>query len=141
MQHATPARDLVRSLYRLGFVQREIARHASAELGSQGFVALAVLRTDGPLRLSALAQKLGLDLSVVSRQVTALVDAGYVTREPDPDDGRAQVLTPTPAGVQKLEEAHGRMVDAFAHALRDWDEDEVKRLAAGLDRLREDFAR
>lgn len=122
-------------------MQREIARHASAELGSQGFIALAVIRTDGPLRPSALAQRLGVDLSVVSRQVTALADAGYVTRTADPQDGRAQLLAATPAGIEALKIAHDRMVEAFAAALRDWDPAEVERLAAGLDRLREDFSR
>lgn len=143
LQNATTrtasAEDLVRSLYRLGFVQREIARHAAAELGGQGFASLAAIHTDGPLRPSGLAQRLGLDLSVVSRQVTALVDAGYVAREADPADGRAQVLTSTPAGVDALRTAHGRMVEAFASALGDWDDEEVRTLAADLDRLRKDF--
>jgi hypothetical protein len=32
------------------------------------------------------------------------------------------------------------MVDAFAHALSQWTDDEITSLATGLDRLREDFA-
>ena len=55
---------LVRQLYRLGMVQREIGRHAMAELGTQGFTALAVIQVHGPLRVSDVAQRLGVDLSV-----------------------------------------------------------------------------
>ena len=55
--------DLVRSLYRLGMVQRELARHALAELGTQGFLALGVIRLDGPVRVSDVAQRLNVALA------------------------------------------------------------------------------
>src|SRR3954447_11040522 len=97
--------DLVKSLYRLGLVQREIARHALAELGSQGFVALGVIHLDGPIRVSDVARRLQVDLSVASRQCAALTAAGYVEREPDPDDRRAQRVTTTAAGQRVLEES------------------------------------
>ena len=45
-----PSEDLVIALYRLGLVQRSMARHALAELGSQGFTALAVVTREGPVR-------------------------------------------------------------------------------------------
>src|SRR4051794_13180169 len=69
--------DLVIALYRLGLVQRSIARHAAAELGSQGFTALAVISRRGPVRVSEVAEQLSVDVSVASRQIAALVLAGY----------------------------------------------------------------
>lgn len=135
-----PVEDLVRALYRLGIVQREIARHALAELGTQGFTALGIVHRYGPLRVSEIAQRLSVDLSVASRQVAALHEAGYVVREPDADDRRAHRVGITEAGHRVLAESHRRMVDAFADALRDWPEEDVVALARGLDRLREDFA-
>jgi DNA-binding MarR family transcriptional regulator len=137
----TAAEDLVISLYRLGLVQREIARHALAELGTQGFTALAIVHTRGPIRVSDVAQHLSVDLSVASRQIAALVAAGYVAREPDDADRRASRITATDRGEQVLRESHRRMVDAFARPLESWGEDDVVALAAGLDRLREDFTR
>jgi DNA-binding MarR family transcriptional regulator len=131
--------ELIRSLYRLGLVQRSIARHALEELGSQGFVALAAINRHGPVRVSDVAQRLHVDLSVASRQIAALGAAGYVRREPDPDDRRAHLVTVTDQGSRVLRDSHRRMVEAFAGALTGWADDEVAALAAGLDRLREDF--
>jgi DNA-binding MarR family transcriptional regulator len=136
----TAVEDLVISLYRLGLVQREIARHALAELGSQGFTALAIVQRDGPVRVSDVAERLRVDLSVASRQVAALVAAGYAEREADPDDRRSYRITATERGTRVLRESHRRMVEAFARPLAAWPEDEVLALAARLDRLREDFA-
>lgn len=136
-----PVDDLVRSLYRLGLVQREISRHASDELGSQGFTALAVIHRAGSVRIGEVARRLGIDSSVASRQVAALMAAGHVDREPDPEDRRAWLVTVSEAGTRVLKETHRRMVDAFAGALADWPEDEVLDLAKGLHRLRDDFAR
>ena len=138
--NTTPAEDLVVALYRLSAVQRGIARHALQELGSQGFTALGVAYKDGPIRVSDVARRLGIDLSVASRQVAALAAAGYVTREPDPEDGRAQRVTATEEGVRVLRESHRRMVAGFADVLAGWDEREISDLARGLDRLRDDFA-
>jgi len=137
----SPVEDLVRQLYRLGFVQRGIAREALSELGSQGFTALGVLKLQGPQRVSDLATALNIDLSVASRQCSALASAGYVAREPDPDDRRAHRLVLTDTGASVLRESHRRMVHAFGQALTGWSETDISSLAAGLERLREDFAR
>jgi DNA-binding MarR family transcriptional regulator len=132
--------QLVVSLYRLGLVQRAIAREGLDELGSQGFIALALLHRLGPRRVSVIAERLHVDLSVASRQVTALVRAGYAARTADPDDRRAQRIAITPAGERVVRESHERMVAACAAALPGWSDDELRGLAAQLDRLRDDFA-
>src|SRR3954451_17250010 len=75
-----PIEALVRQLYGLGMVQRDIGRHALAELGTQGFTALAVIQVHGPLRVSEVARRLGVDLSVASRQIASLAAEGYVER-------------------------------------------------------------
>ena len=129
--------DLVRSLYRLGMVQRELARHALAELGTQGFLALGVIRVDGPVRVSDVAHRLNVALSVASRQVTALERAGYVERDTDPEDGRAHRVSATDAGRTVLEESHRRMVHAFSRALEGWSAADIRALSESLERLRE----
>ena len=135
----TAVEDLVKALYRLGMVQREIARHALAELGSQGFVALGAIHVLGPARVSDVAKRLNVDLSVASRQVAALCAAGYVQRRPDPEDRRAHRVSLTDAGQRVLGESHRRMVHAFGTVLEDWSPDDVMDLADKLQRLREDF--
>lgn len=135
-----PVEDLVIALYRLGRVQRAIARDALAELGGQGFAALAVVHREGPVRVSHVAEALSVDLSVASRQVAALALAGYVEREPDPEDRRATRINLTPSGVQVLRDSHRRMVATATSALGDWSAADLTALAAQLERLREDFA-
>lgn len=131
---------LVRSLYQLGFVQREIARHTMVELGSQGFRALAVIHVDGPMRVSEIAERLSVDVSVASRQVNALVDAGYARRGKDEGDGRAHVISITTSGLDILAKCHRRLVEAFSQSLESWSDEEIGSLADRLDALRDDFS-
>ncbi|HEU4974432.1 MAG TPA: MarR family transcriptional regulator [Baekduia sp.] len=135
----TAIEALVRQLYGLGTIRREIGRHAHDELGSQGFTALAVTYVHGPLRVSEVAEHLGVDLSVASRQIAALAAQGHVERHADERDRRAQLVAITETGRHALEEAHRRMVDAFARALAGWTAEDVAALTDGLERLRAAF--
>jgi DNA-binding MarR family transcriptional regulator len=139
-QHS-PIEALVRQLYGLGMVQRDIARQAMAELGTQGFTALAVLQVHGPQRISEVAQRLGVDLSVASRQIAALAAEGYVERREDDRDRRAQLVAVTRAGRRALRQSHRRMVAAFTRVLERWSDEDVNALTTGLERLRGDYAR
>ncbi|HEY3188513.1 MAG TPA: MarR family winged helix-turn-helix transcriptional regulator [Solirubrobacteraceae bacterium] len=112
-----------------------------AELGTQGFTALAVVQVRGPLRVSEVAQQLGVDLSVGSRQIASLTAEGYLERREDDRDRRAQLVAITPAGQRALRESHRRMVSAFTRVLEAWGDDDVDTLTRGLERLRDDFAR
>jgi DNA-binding MarR family transcriptional regulator len=136
-----PIEALVRQLYGLGMVQRDIGRHALAGLGTQGFHALAVLQVHGPLRVSDVAQRLGVDLSVASRQIASLAAEGYVERREDPQDRRAQLVGVTRTGRKVLRESHRRMVEGFTRVLESWSDEDVNALTSGLERLRDDFAR
>lgn len=130
----------MRQIYGLGRVRREISRHALAELGSQGFTALAIVHRDGPIRISDVAQALAVDVSVASRQVAALADAGYVTRARDGADRRAQVVETTDDGHRVLVESHRRMVAAFAEVLDDWSDADLAALTQRLQRLNDSFS-
>lgn len=131
--------DLVKQIYRLGAVRRQLLGHALPELGGQGFTALASIYRRGPARVSDIASHLSVDLSVASRQVQVLTEAGYVDRRPDPVDGRAQLLTVTESGRRALRDSHRRMVEASSLALAGWNEKELSDLVAGLERLRATF--
>jgi DNA-binding MarR family transcriptional regulator len=136
-----PIEALVRQLYGLGMVRRGIERHALAELGTQGFTALAAIQLHGPLRVSEVAQRLGVDLSVASRQIASLIAEGYVERREDDRDRRAHLVAITTTGRRVLRESHRRMVAAFTGVLDTWSDEDVQALTSGLERLREDFAR
>src|SRR3954452_7897580 len=77
------------------------ARAADAvygDLPSFGWALLVPLEQDGEQRCSGLAAQAGVDVSVASRQVSALERSGYVRRRPDPFDGRATLISLSPAG-------------------------------------------
>ena len=66
------------------------------------FPILKVLSHQGPTRLSALAQTLGLDASTVSRHARQLEDRGLLERTEDPDDGRASRMAVSQHGQECL---------------------------------------
>jgi len=78
-----------------------------------------------PHRVSDLAEEIHSDVSTVSRQVAGLVRAGYVDRAPDPDDGRAHVLSLSPSGRQIIREARQRRETWLSGLLADWTPDEI----------------
>ena len=103
------------------------------------------LHGDDPLRVSALADLLGVDTPTVTRKAQQLEHLGYVTRDPDPEDGRATRVHLTPEGRTVL----GRVVDAhrdlLASVVADWDDEErhtfadlLGRFAASLQTTTED---
>jgi DNA-binding MarR family transcriptional regulator len=133
--------SLVRALYVAGAVNREVQRRAVPEHAPAGLQALAVLARTDATRVSEVANRLRIDLSVASRQVAALETAGWVAREADPDDRRAQRVRVTRAGQTVLEDTRTRMADAYSQVLGSWSEQDVLALTTALERLREDFVR
>ncbi|SDC17810.1 transcriptional regulator, MarR family [Geodermatophilus telluris] len=95
-------REIGLLLRRSRAISTRLARELHPDLDGAAYGLLALLQDAGPLRASDLVARLGLDKSTVSRQVASLVDLGMVTREPDPDDGRAQVLRTSAEGAARL---------------------------------------
>ncbi|MEU6831528.1 MarR family transcriptional regulator [Nocardia beijingensis] len=125
-------------------IQRELtafarrARGRAAELHPElPLVASSILdlviERDGCLA-TELAEHFLLDKSTVSRQVAALERLGYLTREVDPANRRNHVLRATPAGQRIAREAEQRRREAFAERFRDWDDDDLAKLAGYLVR-------
>ena len=123
---------LVRTSKRLG---SRVAADLYGDLPSFGWALLLPLEQAGHHRCSALAARAGVDVSVVSRQVSALERAGYVHRRPDPVDGRASLIGLSQAGAAAL--AHTREVRGqwTAEALADWTEEDARQFAVLLEEL------
>ena len=69
---------------------------------------------EGSLRMSVLATYANSSLSRLSRAASRLEQRGWVTRAPDPDDGRTTLATLTGPGRRHLEKAtpgHAQAVD------------------------------
>jgi DNA-binding MarR family transcriptional regulator len=68
------------------------------------------LGIDG-IRLTDLAARAQLSLAATSEFVTDLQQLGYLERRPDPADGRAKLIFPTPRGRQALDDAGDRVAE------------------------------
>lgn len=90
---------------------------------------LSELVHHGECRASELAQHRVVDASVVSRQVAQLESAGLITRTPAPDDRRVSLLRATPRGEQALDQLERQKSEWLRHALRGWEDREVRQLA------------
>ena len=66
--------------------------------------ALEHLDAHGALTPGELGHRLGLTSGGVTALTGRMIDAGYVTRERHPGDGRMRMLTVTPAGAERLRE-------------------------------------
>ncbi|GAA0245239.1 MarR family winged helix-turn-helix transcriptional regulator [Cryptosporangium japonicum] len=99
---------------------------------------LGRLLADGPQRVSALAAA----ERTAQPSMTALVDrmekAGWVTRRPDPTDGRAVTVTVTERGAAEVAEvrvASGRALDERLARLSEPDRTALRAALPALDAL------
>ena len=98
------------------------------------------LVNDGPRRSSALADAACVDPSTVSRQVAQLVKAGLVTRQSDPEDGRASLLVATEQGRAAYAAKQEHRARMFDHVLDGWTPQDVDTLARLLAQFNDSFA-
>ena len=96
---------------------------------------LHIVDSAGPMRMTALAARAGLDHSTVSRHVTNLIDDGYVSRQADPTDRRAWRLDLTDSGRKVLAAALGRRADILAEGMAAWTAPDRSTLVRLLDEL------
>jgi DNA-binding MarR family transcriptional regulator len=80
--------------------------HAVAErlgLGPTDHKCFDLLREHGPVTGSELAAITGLTTGAITGVVARLEQAGYLRREPDPHDGRKQILFPAPDRLRDIQ--------------------------------------
>ncbi|HEX7463621.1 MAG TPA: MarR family winged helix-turn-helix transcriptional regulator [Actinomycetota bacterium] len=116
-------------------LRERIAAQAGGVIDPAGYPMLGRIRAWGPLRITDLAERVGLDVSTASRRVGDLERAGLVKHVADPDDRRAHLLEVTPKGKRTLarfREAHHALLD---EALTEWSPEEIRALADVLARF------
>jgi DNA-binding MarR family transcriptional regulator len=130
------AADLV---YRIFDLQRVVRCIATASFSGMdtGVALQGVLRFvgEGESRATHLAERLGVSAPVLSRHIADLEEQGYVMRRQDPDDGRAQLIALSPAGVEKLRKIEEHRTATLQTYLTGWSQDDAEDTARILARL------
>jgi DNA-binding MarR family transcriptional regulator len=103
----------------------ERARSVHPDLQSSSYLMLTWLNQHGAQRASAMAEAFGIDKGAISRQVQHLLDLGLVDRTPDPDDGRATLVSASAeaaARINQVNEDRRRWLD---DRLVDWPDSDL----------------
>jgi len=93
----------------------------------------------GPLRLSELAERMGITAPTASRAVDGLVDLALLERLPDPADRRAVRIDVTKSGRARVEERLALAAAALEPAAATLSAQDRARLASLLTRLADAF--
>ena len=112
----------------------ERARLIHPDLTPMGYLLLGYINERGPVRASSVVEAFNLDKGAVSRHVQALVEFGLATKERDPDDGRAWVVSLTEDGRSRMRELSTARRAQLGRRLGDWSDDELNAFVATLGR-------
>jgi DNA-binding MarR family transcriptional regulator len=121
-------------------VTRQLARASGGPdegppMTSTQRLALFETAVGGPLRLSELAERMGITAPTASRAVDGLVELGLLERLPDPADRRAVSIDVTAPGRARVEERIALAAAALEPAVAALSAQDRARLAALLARL------
>ncbi len=125
--------ELARTVLRMSAPKVDLEREHAID--RSGHWLLVHAAEQAPVRLSDLAESMGLDLSTVSRQARNLVVSGLLEKTPDPADGRASLLTLSDRGRAVLLRVSAARQQILAEALAEWGQDERDSFLFALSRL------
>ncbi len=103
--------------------------------GARGYQVLSAAVHEPPRSQLALAQRLGIDRTVMTYLIDDLTAAGLIERQPDPTDRRARRLVATDAGRAELRKVERALRRAEGEALAPLDDDERAEFRALLCRI------
>jgi DNA-binding MarR family transcriptional regulator len=117
-------------------IDRLLAREVlGSALTRTQFSVLGALARNGEMRLSDLAERDGLNPTMLSRVVGALEKSGWVTRNQHPDDGRAVLVGVSPAGRELYERLQHERSALIGDYLAGLSADQSRTLVAALPLL------
>jgi DNA-binding MarR family transcriptional regulator len=108
--------------------------------GASTLSLLQVIDDHEQIRPSDIAELQQVHPSLVTRQVRELEDAGYVEVIADPADRRSYLVRLAPAGSEELRRLLEFGLRRFALFVKDWEPDQVRTLAALLQKLQTSMA-
>lgn len=110
-------------------------RSAGGQLSHGLLSALATISKQGPLRLAELAQLESVSAPSTTRLVAELVAKGLVSREPDPEDGRAILISITPDGEAAVTAARAARAKMIAELFVGLDPADIAAIAYAVPAL------
>src|SRR5580692_604266 len=124
-------RDLIDALVRASFAVTAVLNRVGAEhdLSLTQVRVLGILQ-DRRVKMSELADYLGLDKSTISGLVDRAEKRGLLQREPNPVDGRAVDVFLTAAGAQLAAQGADQIARALSPMIRQLSKPETHRLTA-----------
>lgn len=120
-------------------VHERIINRAGVDIDRVEAIALSRITDAGSMRVTELADQLGVACSTAGRHAGNLEEGGLVSRSPDPHDKRVTVVTVSDRGVELILRLREVQRDLLAEVLSGWDDDDLESLAGLLDRLGEDL--
>lgn len=104
-------------------------------IGNTTASTLRIVLRDGPLRVSALAERLGVSQPGMTQLVDRLVAEGSAERIPDPTDRRATLVRITERGRALLRQRHEHRVETLDRLVARLDAADRRRIDAALPAL------
>ncbi len=114
---------------------RRLRQEAEAGVTPSQLVALASIEQAGSITIGDLCQAEQVQPPTMTKIVGALVEAGLVAREPDPQDRRIAWLRVTPAGARLLERSRRRKDQYLVRRLRSLPPEELATLERAAEIL------
>jgi DNA-binding MarR family transcriptional regulator len=127
--------DATRLYVALGRLTRSLRREVAAPVSHGVLSALVTVVKEGPLRAGELAAREGVAPPSMTKVVASLEQAGYVERVPDPEDGRAALISATAAGRGLVESTRELRLLGLARRIEELEPGQAAALMVALPAL------
>ena len=112
-----------------------LATQVDPDLSPLGYRILTLLTNGVTTTATALTDRLGIDKSVLSRQLCHLEDLGLVERQVDKHDARTRLLSATPEAHTRMRTVRASSYAELHRTLSTWPAEDVRVLGELLGRL------
>ena len=112
------SRTIIQFYEKLFSWENSVAKNSG--LTPQQYHTIEIVGSEGPIRMKPLAEKLGVTTGTLTVMIDRLQKAGYVTRQNDPQDGRAFYSVLTDKGQKSYrehQEHHKALVENITGSL------------------------
>lgn len=113
-------------------LMRRIRKHSLTDLTLSQMSALSTLQRHGPMRVGDLARREQISKSSATKLVARLEAIGFLSRTPDPNDGRSFHVGITPVGHEYLAASSERANEYLAAEVEALSDDDRALLLAAL---------